>query len=66
VATGGSFHSFKFLPSIGDFVASMMDGSLPDELAERWAWDRAKLECSNQRMMPAKELADLKAGELLR
>jgi sarcosine oxidase/L-pipecolate oxidase len=64
MATGGSFHSFKFLPTIGDFIVRMLDGSLPEELGERWAWDRAKLEKSNQRMIPAKELADLKAGGL--
>ena len=60
LATGGSFHSFKFLLTLGDFIASMMDGTLEKDLAERWAWDRAKEECSNKRMMPAKDMAELK------
>ena len=60
LATGGSFHSFKFLPTVGDFIAKMINGSLEQELAERWAWDRAKQDCSNKRMMPAKDMAELK------
>ncbi|KJZ78618.1 hypothetical protein HIM_02009 [Hirsutella minnesotensis 3608] len=40
VATGGSFHGWKFLPVIGDYVADMMQGSLEAEYADRWAWDK--------------------------
>lgn len=40
VATGGSFHGWKFLPVIGNYVAQMMDGSLAPEFADRWAWDK--------------------------
>ncbi|KHO01706.1 sarcosine oxidase [Metarhizium album ARSEF 1941] len=40
VATGGSFHGWKFLPVIGDYIADMMHGSLETEFAERWAWDK--------------------------
>lgn len=40
VATGGSFHGWKFLPVIGDYVVSMMQGTLPAEYADRWAWDK--------------------------
>ncbi|KAK4040494.1 hypothetical protein C8A01DRAFT_46211 [Parachaetomium inaequale] len=61
LATGGSFHSFKFLPTIGDFIARMIDGSLEKELAERWAWDFVKEEGSNKRMMPARDMAESKA-----
>lgn len=40
VATGGSFHGWKFLPVIGDYIADMMQGSLEAEFADRWAWDK--------------------------
>lgn len=40
VATGGSFHGWKFLPVIGDYIADMMQGSLDPEYADRWAWDK--------------------------
>lgn len=39
VATGGSFHGWKFLPVIGDYIARMMYGSLDAELTKRWGWD---------------------------
>jgi sarcosine oxidase/L-pipecolate oxidase len=39
VATGGSFHGYKFLPVIGDYIVNMMKGTLDDELKKRWAWD---------------------------
>ncbi|OAA50579.1 sarcosine oxidase [Metarhizium rileyi] len=40
VATGGSFHGWKFLPVIGDYIADMMQGRLETEFADRWAWDK--------------------------
>lgn len=40
VATGGSFHGWKFLPVIGDYIADMMQGTLDDDYVDRWAWDR--------------------------
>jgi len=40
VATGGSFHGWKFLPVIGDYVVEMMQGTLAPEYADRWAWDK--------------------------
>lgn len=40
IATGGSFHSWKFLPVIGNYVSDMLDGTLPQEFVERWHWDR--------------------------
>ncbi|KAM0277867.1 hypothetical protein ACHAQH_005499 [Verticillium albo-atrum] len=39
VATGGSFHGWKFLPVIGDYIVDMMFGRLEAEYADRWAWD---------------------------
>jgi sarcosine oxidase / L-pipecolate oxidase len=39
IATGGSFHGWKFLPVIGDYIAAMLDGKLAPEYGRRWAWD---------------------------
>lgn len=40
LATGGSFHGWKFLPVIGDYIVAMMEGTLEAEYAARWAWDK--------------------------
>src|SRR6266487_6399292 len=40
LATGGSFHSWKFMPTIGKYVVQMLDGTLDEEKVRRWAWDR--------------------------
>ncbi|KAI0101679.1 sarcosine oxidase [Nemania sp. FL0031] len=40
MATGGSFHGWKFLPVIGDCIVDMMEGSLDRSLADRWAFDK--------------------------
>ncbi|KAM0269419.1 hypothetical protein ACHAQH_009756 [Verticillium albo-atrum] len=39
VATGGSFHGWKFLPVISDYIVDMMFGRLEAEYVDRWAWD---------------------------
>ncbi|KAI0547512.1 sarcosine oxidase [Xylaria curta] len=40
IATCGSFHGWKFLPVIGDYVVQMLDDTLEPELKRKWAWDR--------------------------
>ncbi|KAH6894287.1 FAD dependent oxidoreductase [Thelonectria olida] len=40
IATGGSFHGWKFLPVIGDYIADMLQGTLEPDFADRWAWDK--------------------------
>jgi sarcosine oxidase / L-pipecolate oxidase len=40
VAGGGSFHGWKFLPVIGDYIVDMLQGTLATEYADRWAWDK--------------------------
>ncbi|KAF4984135.1 hypothetical protein FDECE_17149 [Fusarium decemcellulare] len=40
LATGGSFHGWKFLPVIGDYVVDMLQGTLDSDFADRWAWDK--------------------------
>ncbi len=39
IAGGGSFHSWKFLPTIGKYVTRMLKGELTSEEREKWAWD---------------------------
>ncbi len=47
LATGGSYHSFKFLPNFGDMVVRRLRGqngsdTLEDRLLKRWVWNRSK------------------------
>ncbi|KAI5866133.1 sarcosine oxidase [Durotheca rogersii] len=58
VATGGSFHAFKFLPIIGKYVVQMIEGTLPEEYARRWAWDR-KITPIRTPYMPRGDLSDV-------
>jgi sarcosine oxidase/L-pipecolate oxidase len=41
IAAGGSFHSWKFMPTIGKYVVKMLLGELEAQHAGRWAWDYA-------------------------
>ena len=58
---GGSFHGFKFLPTLGRYVVEMLDGVLAPDLVERWAWDRElkKHESSWSALWPTQELRDV-------
>jgi sarcosine oxidase / L-pipecolate oxidase len=38
IATGGSFHAWKFLPILGSNIVDMMDGTLSPEKVRRWGW----------------------------
>ncbi|KAL8766709.1 MAG: hypothetical protein Q9209_006578 [Squamulea sp. 1 TL-2023] len=40
VATAGSFHGWKFLPIVGEYVVQMLQGTLSEEMIQRWSWDR--------------------------
>ncbi|KAI0458196.1 sarcosine oxidase [Xylaria acuta] len=40
IATCGSFHGWKFLPVIGQYVVQMLEGTLEPELKRKWAWDK--------------------------
>jgi sarcosine oxidase/L-pipecolate oxidase len=47
LAAGGSYHSFKFLPNLGDMVVRCIRGqtgtdTLEDRLLKRWGWDRSR------------------------
>ncbi|KAI1119916.1 sarcosine oxidase [Nemania abortiva] len=63
IATGGSFHGWKFLPVIGDCIVDMMEGTLDKTLADRWAFDKP-LSFPGDKPMPSYvtsgDLADFK------
>ncbi len=40
LAAGGSAHAWKFLTVIGDLVVDSIEGVLPPELVEKWAYDK--------------------------
>jgi sarcosine oxidase / L-pipecolate oxidase len=40
IASGGSFHGWKFLPVIGRYIVRMLGGKLDGPMAKRWAWDK--------------------------
>ena len=56
IATAGSFHGWKFLPIIGDYVVKLLDGKLEENLMKRWAWDRAQEGGVHEKVTPKREL----------
>ncbi|KAM0438598.1 hypothetical protein ACHAPT_001350 [Fusarium lateritium] len=40
MAIGGSFHGWKFLPLLGEFVTDSINGDLEPGLAHRWSWEQ--------------------------
>ena len=36
IAAGGSFHGWKFLPNIGEYVVEVIEGTLPSPWSELW------------------------------
>ncbi|KAI9871194.1 MAG: hypothetical protein M1830_004434 [Pleopsidium flavum] len=62
IATGGSFHGWKFLPILGKYVVQMLKGQLDDEMARRWAWDREYDGAAHGNVRPERELRDIGMG----
>ncbi|KAK5058591.1 hypothetical protein LTR84_010854 [Exophiala bonariae] len=40
IATCGSFHGYKFFPVLGKYIVQMLEGDLPQNLSDKWAWNR--------------------------
>ena len=59
VATAGSFHGWKFMPTIGRYVVELLDGKLDPALVKRWAWDRENDGSAHGDLLPTLELSDL-------
>jgi sarcosine oxidase/L-pipecolate oxidase len=60
VASGGSFHGWKFLPIIGKYITQMLDGELDEHKAGRWAWDRPNEGANCASYLPSRDLKDIK------
>jgi sarcosine oxidase/L-pipecolate oxidase len=64
LSVGGSFHSYKFLPTIGKYVANVVRGlSNGDEKDQGWSWKAAgsqdRLKCAHANVIPKWDLKDL-------
>jgi len=59
IATAGSFHGWKFLPTIGSYVVDLLDGKLDPALVKRWAWDRDNEGAAHGRLLPKLEMRDM-------
>ncbi|KAF9874918.1 sarcosine oxidase [Colletotrichum karsti] len=59
VATIGSFHGWKFLPVLGKYVVQLLQGSLDEKLARKWAWDK-ELVPPTHSAWPRREFSELK------
>ncbi|KAI0143780.1 sarcosine oxidase-like protein [Xylariaceae sp. FL1272] len=59
IATGGSFHSWKFLPILGKYVIQMIEGTLDAELVKTWAWDRDDKGSAHEALLPHREMRDV-------
>jgi len=61
LATGGSFHAWKFFPLLGKYVVEMLEGGLSDEMTKRWAWDKHYQGFAHTRkgIVPRREMRDL-------
>ncbi|KAJ5595405.1 FAD dependent oxidoreductase [Penicillium hispanicum] len=60
LAIGGSFHCWKFLPTIGQYVANILNGTSngPDR-DEAWKWkQKPQGRGVHDKLIPTKELAD--------
>ncbi|KAH8431425.1 NAD(P)/FAD-dependent oxidoreductase [Aspergillus melleus] len=61
LAVGGSFHSYKFLPTIGTYVANVLNGTGNGlQKDEAWAWKQshASERGVHESLVPKNELAD--------
>ncbi|KAF2253681.1 FAD/NAD(P)-binding domain-containing protein [Trematosphaeria pertusa] len=62
LAVGGSFHSWKFLPTIGKYVVNVLNGvSNGEEKDRRWCWKTGKVDGrgAHEKVVPRRELRDL-------
>ncbi|KUJ07463.1 sarcosine oxidase [Mollisia scopiformis] len=62
-AGAGSFHSWKFLPTLGKYVLDMLQGTLDAEKASRWAWDRPNQGSALPAYVPRRDLKEIPGYE---
>lgn len=63
VATGASFHEWKFLPTIDKYVFDLLQEKLAPNLAQQWAWDRVQLGAAQGILKPSRDLKDFWTDE---
>lgn len=56
IATAGSFHRWKFLPTIGKYVVQKIFGTLEEDLAREWAWDRVNSGSAREMYEPTRDM----------
>jgi sarcosine oxidase / L-pipecolate oxidase len=59
IASGGSFHAWKFLPILGKYVVAMLQGELDSDLAKKWAWNRDEHGSAHASVIPRREMRDI-------
>ncbi|ATY64256.1 sarcosine oxidase [Cordyceps militaris] len=59
IASGGSFHSWKFMPILGRYVVKMLLGQLGADEKKRWAWDREDTGGALPEYIPKRDLKDI-------
>jgi sarcosine oxidase/L-pipecolate oxidase len=59
IATGGSFHAWKFLPILGKYVVQMLEGRLDPDMSLKWAWDRSDKGSAHEHLAPRREMRDI-------
>jgi sarcosine oxidase/L-pipecolate oxidase len=62
-AGAGSFHGWKFLPTLGKYVVEMLQGTLDAEKASRWAWDRPNEGSALPAYVPRRDLKEIHGYE---
>ncbi|KAF3931514.1 hypothetical protein ABW19_dt0206158 [Dactylella cylindrospora] len=63
IATGGSYHGFKFLPLVGKYILEIVTGEAEEEIKRRWGWDRNNGGDADEGLPPSKRLSDLFDGK---
>lgn len=56
VAYGGSFHGWKFLPNIGEYVVDTIEGKLEASWKERWSGKFESKDRIHESVIPKREL----------
>ncbi|KAK4185038.1 FAD dependent oxidoreductase [Podospora australis] len=56
IAGAGSFHSWKFLPTIGKYVVQRLFNELDDEKKRMWAWDRENEGAACEMYIPSRDV----------
>ncbi|PGH15719.1 hypothetical protein AJ80_05427 [Polytolypa hystricis UAMH7299] len=59
IASGGSFHSWKFMPTIGQYVVQMLLKELGPKETTRWAWDRDDAGGALPEYLPSRDLKEI-------